>query len=889
MSTLLQDNPWWSGQAGTNCGQGYQIRNSLRFRGLQPSAGLQADLNPTNVPNNAGACSCWVKLGNLDENRRQAICSFTSLDPAEGLYSNIEWNYDGGGTTFPAANNRFSCFSKNNNLDNVILTEGTVTDPSAWYHLYWAKDLSGNFYFYVNGVDQSSNTSGGAPIGWNYWDSYSRIYIGNYSQTVPFEGYIAEFYFVQNSYVPVEAFGQFDGNGVWVPKNPTSTIAVNGFGQNGFYLKFDDPNNPGKDSSGLGNDLTLATGFQLTTPELPDFDWMQDSPTRNHAVLNPLWPYTGVNNDVWYLDRCHMGYTMEGRSAMAASTFIVPDTGKYYFEHYNGDAFTNTSGTASGSDNKQWGIGYGIESPVITDGECPPFQVGYTNSNWNGGAEGASTVHQQRWYDGILQNSPTSFNTGLVSTSNMAMQSIFDSDAMRVYMGLENQAWQLPNGTASTFFQSNSPTYDGSPTVRPMLGKTIILEGITSGQQNQGFQSRGDVNFGQYQFRHDSPLAGVSGLHTSNLPLPAIPDGSEHCEVIVGAGASILADCQAKFPNGLYMIKDLTATETNGWQLVNPLMGQSGNTGCLHISPIVHLPNPVDTPYVAPTNNSMAICWGFPTGSSTTAPAGQNGATLASEYIVNELAGFSTVRVQNATSGYHSFNHGLGTAPNVAWFFQEDDNGDPGNPTQTWWGRADQFPYVDDSIFPPIGDGNLWLPFGSGDQGNRQIFEDAAGDPVYPDENLVYFQAGGGGAFDPGDPMIAFFWSEVPGYSKFGYYVANNSTDGPFINCGFTPKIVIIKAYGLGEYTPWSTFDTVRGPINPNQAKIHLSGNTGEIYGESSIDFHANGFKIRSTDFDINNYGFEGGVRGDHNYSYMYMAFADVPFGGQCVAPATAR
>jgi hypothetical protein len=51
-----------------------------------------------------------------------------------------------------------------------------------------------------------------------------------------------------------------------------------------------------------------------------------------------------------------------------------------------------------------------------------------------------------------------------------------------------------------------------------------------------------------------------------------------------------------------------------------------------------------------------------------------------------------------------------------------------------------------------------------------------------------------------------------------------------------------------------------------------------ETTGSEEIDFLANGFKIRTSDSDVNTSG------GD----YVYAAFAEYPFGGTDVTPAPA-
>jgi acetyltransferase-like isoleucine patch superfamily enzyme len=46
---------------------------------------------------------------------------------------------------------------------------------------------------------------------------------------------------------------------------------------------------------------------------------------------------------------------------------------------------------------------------------------------------------------------------------------------------------------------------------------------------------------------------------------------------------------------------------------------------------------------------------------------------------------------------------------------------------------------------------------------------------------------------------VGYFWSEVPGFSKFGSYTGNNISDGPFVYLGFRPKFIMIKNITLGK------------------------------------------------------------------------------------------
>ena len=64
-------------------------------------------------------------------------------------------------------------------------------------------------------------------------------------------------------------------------------------------------------------------------------------------------------------------------------------------------------------------------------------------------------------------------------------------------------------------------------------------------------------------------------------------------------------------------------------------------------------------------------------------------------------------------------------------------------------------------------------------------------------------------ASDFSGDMVAYCWSEVSAFSKFGSYTGNGSTTGPTITLGFKPKYLIIKASSInGE--DWAIMDTTR-------------------------------------------------------------------------------
>jgi hypothetical protein len=115
---------------------------------------------------------------------------------------------------------------------------------------------------------------------------------------------------------------------------------------------------------------------------------------------------------------------------------------------------------------------------------------------------------------------------------------------------------------------------------------------------------------------------------------------------------------------------------------------------------------------------------------------------------------------------------------------------------------------------------------------------------------------------------IAYLWAEVPGFSKFGSYTGNASTDGPVIYTGFRPKWIMVKRTDSVSGADWVTQDTVRNTYNPTGATaISANDYRLEIFG-LNCDILSNGFKIRTTDTSCN----------ASAAAYAYIAFAEAPF-----------
>ena len=147
---------------------------------------------------------------------------------------------------------------------------------------------------------------------------------------------------------------------------------------------------------------------------------------------------------------------------------------------------------------------------------------------------------------------------------------------------------------------------------------------------------------------------------------------------------------------------------------------------------------------------------------------------------------------------------------------------------------------------------------------------DAAGNSSATAPTDTTFSVYGDDINTAGEDQIAYLWHSVPGLQKFGKY-EGNTTEGAFVELGFRPAIVWIKAADQTWY--WNVQDTARSPINPSQGNILRFDTTAEENadsGNNNIDFLSNGFKIRSTTA-------QSEPTNVNAQTYIYCAWAEAP------------
>jgi len=244
-------------------------------------------------------------------------------------------------------------------------------------------------------------------------------------------------------------------------------------------------------------------------------------------------------------------------------------------------------------------------------------------------------------------------------------------------------------------------------------------------------------------------------------------------------------------------------------------------------------------------NNDAYVSWNWKAGTSFTNNAGANGANLATTAgSVNTDAGFSILKWNSsgmATEGLLA--HGLGVVPNVVIIKSL-------SATDSWYTYH-------------VATGNakyLRLNESGGAVSNSTWLRSKT-----PTSTLISLGNGfwGSSSID----YIAYCFAEKQGYSKFGSYVGNGSTDGPFINLGFKPAYFMLK--GVSSES-WNITDDKRNVSNPSGYFLYANTTAAEYqaFTYSEMDFLSNGVKLRKSHEQMNTSGSE----------YVYMAFASNPF-----------
>ena len=237
----------------------------------------------------------------------------------------------------------------------------------------------------------------------------------------------------------------------------------------------------------------------------------------------------------------------------------------------------------------------------------------------------------------------------------------------------------------------------------------------------------------------------------------------------------------------------------------------------------------------ANTNGRQYVAWNWDMGSTT---ASNTSGTINSSVRANQAYGQSIV-TYTGTGSNATVGHGLSSAPQVVILKNREDG------SKNW-----------NSQFTVLGNNYIDLNRTNASYTGATYFQNTA------PSSTVFSVGTAGSSNASSNDFVAYCFHSVTGYSKFGSYTGNNSTSN-VITTGFTPAFVMIK--NTESAYRWYMLDNTRDPNNPAYHRLFANNNDSESSNSNILEFTSTGFKIITTDAEVNQSG----------KTMIYMAFAD--------------
>ena len=705
-----------------------------------------------------------------------------------------------------------------NFLDNggaALTTTQLFRDPSAWYHLVLSVDTTqataaNRVKMYVNGNQITAFSTATYPTqnaNLNVNTTATQVIGDNTGAAQYFDGYLAEINFIDGQALPPTAFAAINpATGVGAPIKYTGT-----YGTNGFYLPFSDTSALTTSSNvGLGKDFSGNSNYwttnNISVTSGTTYDAMKDSPTNTSATVANYCTLNPLDSGASFTPSDgNMRIVLGSSLARTTRATIGVSTGKWYFETVVG--------------------GSGAMVGVATASAALSNYTGSDASGWS--------------YYGTDGNKYTGgVNTayGSTYTANDVIGVALDMDSGKVWFS-KNGTWQASGDPAAG---TNAAYSTLSGVVFPVLSYA-----------NTGGTSH--FNAGQRPFSY-TPPTGYVALNTYNLPTPTILQGNKYMDATLytGTGSALSVTNAGSFKPDFVWIKDRTALKSN--TLYNSSSGIEkvlfSNTTDAEVSVTGSLTAfnsngfSVGSSVYSNVNNDNFVAWQWQAGQGTTSSNASG--TITSTTSVNATAGFSIVTYTgNGTNGA-TVGHGLGVKPAMVIIKAR--------------GAADNWPVWQKSLASE----SSFLRLNATDAVNTST----GGRFTAFSSTTITLGTNSETNTNTGT-YVAYCWAEISGFSKFGSYTGNGSTDGPFVFTNFRPKFIMWKR--TDTTGTWYIYDTSRSSYNASLAELYPNLSNAEANSATGIDILSNGWKIRTSGASDPNVNASGGT-------YIYAAFAENPF-----------
>ena len=462
----------------------YEVENSLRIEdGDSPYLELAhgADGNTKTF-----TYSWWFKQGNITINRN--FFGHSSVDDQILLKDDDRMQ-----------------FSVNNSTDARFVTTQLFRDVSAWYHCVIAVDTTqstdtNRVKIYINGTQVTAFDTANYPdqnldfTGFN--TDTNNQYVGRERGGNYFDGYMSEIYFIDGQAKAPTDFGEFNDNGVWIPKDAKDDLT---FGNNGYYLEFKQTGTS-QNSSGIGAD-TSGNDNHFAVSNLAATDVTTDTPTNNFCTYNPLATPSSLSQYGTFSEgnTTYTGHSNGSYGSSATGTFGVA-SGKWYWESKLTTTLSN-------------GIGTGIRD--IADWN-PDWANDSTFNHTDAGGDGG---YAYNYNNGKPQrdNGETTTNQGSAVSQNDIVMHAMDLDNGALYYGI-NGTWQASSDPESGASKTNAQHSFTVAGVYAPAAYSYSSKAFATNFGNPSFSissGNSDANgYGNFEY---APPSGYYALCTKNL------------------------------------------------------------------------------------------------------------------------------------------------------------------------------------------------------------------------------------------------------------------------------------------------------------------------------------------------------------------------------------
>ena len=843
--------------------------------------------------------SGWVKRANIPSGESYLFSAGTDSNNFGGI------EFIGGEIAFQ---------NYNSGTQVIARTTDLFRDSAAWYHIVVAVDTTQStqadrLKLYVNGTQVTSFDGSDSDLSLNYdtqFNTTNQHNLGARQRTSPdsyHDGYLAEVFFIDGTAHNADAFGETK-NGVWVPKNVTSSDFT--MGSNGFHLTFEDDATVEAFNTVIwsGDDVS---GRQVTGVGFsPDLVWTKSrSSAVNHVLMDSVrGPNLRLESNTTDAEDVYDGINSFDSDGFSVGVQTgVNDVGKTYVA-WCWDAGANNAST--GHSSVTWTGNGGTQA--ISGLPFSPDLV-WIKSRTQDEAQNHNLYDTVRGANVRIRSN----STAAEATDNNALMS-FDKNGFilgddlhhnqsgETYVGWawdagDNDAASNSNGTITSTVKSNGDfsviTYSGNGTNNSTVGTGLsgtpdfVLcknrsngtdqwaawhKDLTSIQYYLQLNTTGGEVNGNDRWGTNEPTSGLMNLGyagstnngSSNYVMYAWRNvtNKQQFGKYTGNASSTGPTVNLGFRPGLVMIKGLDRSSV--WYVFDTSR-QPFNDATNYTHKYLKWDS-TDAEYTNADDGKIEITsTGFQIRASVTgmnasgeeyiyaAWAGSysdfitdvntNGTNTDSRVKASDATGFSIVNYIGNGNSSNSIGHGLSSTPDMI-IIKNRDSGTTG------WSV--------NHVGTGMTSGYLQLQ-------SAAAFASAANNLVAVDSSTFsvgtdsWVNANGGN-------FIAYCWTATTNVSAFGSYTGSGSTGNSITGLGFKPAFLILKKTEDTNGS-WRILDATRSTTNDRNDNLFANlTNVESVDSNGGVSFDSDGFTLNNTGSANAN---------ESGKNYIYAAFAD--------------